>query len=1422
MWRLQFFYTNHEPQLNAFYYLVGADMLRSTILSAICLSLLVVSLQAQDAYKVKYLGSNQGLSNNSVKCIFQDSKGFIWFGTYDGLNRYDGYEFKILRNRINDSASLPHNYISALNEDSEHNLWIGMGQGAVTYNTFTNLVSPVYYYPHQSSQRQKVGIYINSIEKDGEGNIFLGTSGLSVLVRFKGQQEAVQIPLYNADGSANIYASVQAMYVDPQKRTWIFIAGYGLYRFNYKTRKLDLINSDIRNFSVNKIVADNAGCLWLGTSTGLMKYIVSANQVAAYYNTVKGGLSANYITALSIDGNDQLWIGTDGGGIDLLNIKSGQISSINNSDKSEGLTSESVLTIFIDKESRKWVGTNKGGVNVFDVTGDGFRTVQRNASYPGLSSNFITSFYEDQHNNLWIGTEGGGVSVWNAERTQFSTYQQPQLSGNTVSSMTEDAEGSIWMATFGGGVTRLLPGGKTEHFRLINQQDGYENKIAIRIYYDSKKNLWVTTYENGHLYLYNKPLNRFETFDGSLGDLMSIKEDRAGILWAGNAQSLIRIDPVNKQHRYYEIGKTVRSIYEDRQGRFWVGSEGGGLVLFDRKAGKIVKQYTEDEGLSSNTVMNILEDSTGNLWISTTNGLNKFNPQSGKFNRFYESDGLQSSQFSYRAAIQLRSGELAFGGNNGFNIFYPQRIKPRTFFPTLVITSLRVNNKDLSPALDFEMNGSGDITRLTVPHHEALLSLQFAALEYSAPNKIQYAYYLEGWDKDWNKAGNTRTVTYNNIREGTYTLRIKSTNAEGAWNTVEKVVIIKVLPPWFRTWWAYLLYLSGAVALAIVFIRYKTRQAKMKYELQLSRVNADMRKAELESERMEKEVQKAELQKAQAEYEKERAERETERVINAREKEINQKRLSFFTNISHEFRTPLTLILNPVKDLIKQYQGQDKEELRIIGLNATRLLSLTDQLLLFRKIEEGAEGLQVSRFDFSRLCNTIFYYFKHEAKTKDIAYTISGIEEPIEMYGDKNKIEIILYNLISNAFKYTPREGQIDIHVVGYEDRLQIAIRDTGAGIPEGAGNAIFDRFYQAEGHVKLGFGIGLYMVKQFTEMHQGSIAYQSEIGRGTLFTLQLPSGRYYLGSVAITEIADEENESPVIAADDFEPSDDEASLPVPEIPLLTAKKAIVVVDDDEEMRNYVASVLDEEFLVYKAPNGKEALKLVTAKKPDLVISDVSMPEMDGITLCRAIKSDMNTSYIPVILLTAHTSQEIELKGTEEGADQYVTKPFNKELLLARVHALFKSRASLQQFFYNQVTLKKDVAEQPNVPAEYQELLDKCVAIVEKHLDDNDFNIETLAREMGMSHSYLYKRIKLISGQSVNGFIRFLRLRKAAEFLITTNDTVSEVAYSVGFSDVKYFREQFSKLFKMKPTDYIKHYRGKVSGNFRIGNFGDN
>jgi DNA-binding response OmpR family regulator len=511
------------------------------------------------------------------------------------------------------------------------------------------------------------------------------------------------------------------------------------------------------------------------------------------------------------------------------------------------------------------------------------------------------------------------------------------------------------------------------------------------------------------------------------------------------------------------------------------------------------------------------------------------------------------------------------------------------------------------------------------------------------------------------------------------------------------------------------------------------------------------------------------------------------------------------------------MIINPVHDLISHYQGKEKEELRVIGMNATRLLNLTDQLLLFRKIEEGAEGLHIGRFDFSKLCNTVYYYFKYEAKTRNINYTIEGIDLPIEIYGDKNKIEIMLYNLIANAFKYITCEGSVIIKIEKDKNKIRTVIEDTGSGIPEGTNDAVFERFYQAQGHVKLGFGIGLYLVKQFTDMHKGSIVYKSALGKGTVFKLDLPLGKEHFGTLTIDEKPGKD--SAVVAEPKAFKQEEDAAAYIPELPSLKAGKALLIVDDDEEMVNYIASIFCENCVVYTAINGTEALNIARDKKPDLIISDITMPEMDGIALCKKIKNDSSISHLPVILLTAHTSKDVELKGTEEGADYYITKPFSKNLLLARVNSLFKSRENLQQYFYDEVTLKKNIAEEQKVPLEYQELLDKCIAVIENHLDDNTLTIEKLAREMAMSHSYLYKRIKLISGQSVNSFIRFLRLRKAAEFLITTDDTVADVAYKVGFNDVKYFREQFAKLFKMKPSEYVKQYRGKVVDKLRIGKY---
>ncbi|GAB3010799.1 hybrid sensor histidine kinase/response regulator transcription factor [Niabella terrae] len=1378
----------------------------------------ITPLFGQSPAGIRYLGSSQGLSNSSVKCIFQDQRGVLWFGTYDGLNRYDGSNFTIFRNRIEDSASIPHNYICAIQEDVSHNLWVGTGQGLVRYNAITQTFTPAFYEESASGTKIKITSYITDIKIDPRGNIWIGTGDKGVLMVPQGQELAIRPELAAANNAEIAQTAIPSITIDSFGRVWVFISGGGLYRYLPDHRKLEPVNRNLGRLAVNVMKADQQGYIWMGTSSGLLRYEIAGNRIVRQYHTGTGNLTANYVTAL-FRNRDQLWVGTDGGGVDIIDIRTGSSINVDQKIPMGGLSSQSVLSLYIDRENRKWIGTLKGGVDILDPAGSKFTAIRKDNRHPDFSSNFITSFYQEETGNLWVGTEGSGLIVCDSTGRVIRKFQTPVLSSNTVSSIIADYRKNIWVTTFGGGVNRRSPDGRWTHYPLINDANGQENKIAIYVFEDREHRIWATSYENGRLYLLDSIAQRFRVFDPNIqGDAMSIYEDRNGRLWIGT-QQLIQVDRQHRRHRYYNIGKTVRAIREDRRGNFWIAAEGGGLILFDRATGRIQKRYTEANGLSSNTLLNLLEDNNGNLWISSSNGLNKFDPVTEQFNRFYESDGLQGNQFAYRAALKLHSGSLVFGGNNGFNIFDPARIVARSYMPSVVISSIKINNQLIAEQHRYRTDSLGNISQLTLPFREGTFSIQFAALEYTVPDKIQYAYYLEGWDKDWNQNGSIKTVTYNNIREGQYTLHIKSTNAEGVWNPKETLVNIRILPPWYRTWWAYSFYLLAVGGLLFLYMRYKTNQARMQYDLQLARLNEEMRLAELESARMEKEVQRAELERTHAEFEREKAERETDRVLNEQEKEINKKRLSFFTNISHEFRTPLTMIINPVMDLMKKYGAQEKEDLRIIGLNATRLLNLTDQLLLFRKIEEGVEGLQVSRFDFCKLCDTVFHYFRYEAKTRHIRFEIEGINQPLFLYGDKAKIEIILYNLIGNAFKYSSDDGCIQIHVEVKQGRIHTSFSDKGSGIPEGTGEAIFERFYQAAGgSVKLGFGIGLYLVKQFTEMHQGTIQYESTPGQGTVFMLELPLGKAHWGQIPIQEISDDYAET-MILPEKFEQQ--EIGRPyMPKMPELTKGKAILVVDDDEEMLHYVESVFVHQCVVYKAANGREGLELATRYRPDLIISDVSMPEMDGIELCRMIKNDPVLSHLPVILLTAYRSQEIELKGTEEGADYYITKPFSKELLLARVSNLFRSRDSLRQYFYQKVTLQSNPLKEPTVPAEYKDLLERCIHIVEAHLDDPAFNIEQLSRELAMSHSNLYKKIKQISGQSVTAFIRFIRLRKAAELLVATNESVTDIAYKVGFNDVKYFREQFSRLFKMKPNEYMRLYRGKLAPELRIDNQG--
>jgi len=1348
---------------------------------------------------VSYLGIEQGLSNNSVTCIYQDHKGFMWFGTYDGLNRYDGYGFKVFRNKFGDTNSLVSNFISVIAEDKNNKIWLGTRKGISVYNGLNGKFSSIFYFSGEDGKEHRLADVVKDIKRDRNNNMLIATEIAGLLFCPNASFTAKQVLLQEEEGGVIYQYGVQFIHVDDAGRTWVFVQGKGLYQLDYNKMILRQVNTLLK--SANCFVLDGDS-IWMGTNSGVYNYNIRRNTCKKVFGTNEIPLNSDFVKTIAMDKEKNLWIGTNGGGVNIWNIPVKKMSNLLPGEGKNALSSGAVNIIYVDKQSRKWIGT-QGGINIIDPQKERFRTV---AHEPGnansLSGDFISAFYESPDRTLWVGTEWNGLNFLYGNKNSFllpgkDMANLTNLTINNVTCIEGDKEHNIWVSTFTAGIYRLnTTKGIVEHYIPLNARTGIENKIVYRIYEDRFGVLWATSLREGNvfgaLYRFDMASNRFEMFDDNLSDLFVLNEDKSGNLWGGNLTQLVKIDRDSKKHSYYNIGLPVRAIEADRAGNLWIGTEGGGLVLFDREQNRIAARFTTGEGLCNNSIISMLEDGNGDLWMGTFNGLSRFNVEERSFKNYYRSDGLQSNQFNYNTAIRLRSGDFAFGGMKGLSIFSPTDLGKGSMASPLLFTDLLIDGipveKDISV---IGKTDSNEVRELIVPYNKAAFSFGFSALEYSSPANISYAYYLEGWDKKWNYTGDIRNAAYTHLPEGHYTFRVKSTNTEGIWNPHELILKIIVLPPWYRAWWAWVLYGGAVIALVCYYILYKNRQARLQYEVRLAHLETD------------------------------------------KEREINEKKLSFFTNISHEFRTPLTLIINPIKEMMQNKAASKKageDDLGTVYRNARRMLSLVDQLLLFRKTESGTGKMRVTKLNFHNLCHEVFLCFVQQANAKNIEYHFSNSNESLELYADREKMEIILYNLVSNALKYTPVNGKvngkIDMSINEGEKWVEVLVKDNGPGIPGDIGENLFAKFYQADTKNTLkknGFGIGLYLVKHFAGEHKGEISYESELGTGTIFSLRLQKGNAHFDpamimdnfsatSVYLQEIAQEES---LEQTPDQQPV--EESQPAELVELITEKQSILVVDDESEIRMYVAKIFKDNYTVYEGTNGNEGLKLARQYQPDIIISDIKMQGLNGIDLCKAIKEDPSLNHIPVILLTGSSSAELKLEGVEGGADDYITKPFEKELLVARVAGLMKNRSNLQRYFYNEITLNHGNLK---ISADYKEFLEKCIIIVEKHLENQDFTIKTLAAEIGISHSVVYKKIKAISGQSINGFIRFIRLRKAARLFIDTTCNVNEVATMVGIYDAKYFREHFNKVFGLNPSDYIKKYRKPFAGKFSVNKEG--
>lgn len=1327
------------------------------------------------------IGIEKGLSNNTVNCIFKDHKGFMWFGTHDGLNRYDGYGFKIFRNQIGNQNSLPHNYIYDIHEDQQENIWVATGQGIGIYNNLTTKFRPVFFIQSSSGRKKRLETSVNKLMCLSNGDMLLGTNGYGLLVHPKNSYTAFQIPIQKAGEPFTSY-NLTGIEIDNKGRIWVFADPFGLCLYDIKTRTLKVVNHKLT--AVFCMESDDNDNIWLGAVSGLYRYNISANQLVPASSFIKGKLTSDEVSSLLYDGKQQLWIGTLGGGVNVLKNLNDE-SKLSLTSSKEFMT-ESIFAIFQDNQQRKWMATSKEGILLIDPQKWGFKTIARDPLKAiSLVSNSATCFEEDKNRRIWVGSDGDGLSIWHRKTGKFTNYQHDpgdvsSLSHNTVAAMKVDSRGSVWIATFGGGINKFKPeSGTFEHFKCVNTADGSENKNVTYLFEDRSKVLWATTYANGKLYYLNHATNRFVVFDQKLNDLRCITETRDGVLWTGDARYLISVDKKNKNHAYYDMGKPVRAILEDKSGRFWIGLEGGGLILFNRKRNEIVRRYSTQQGLPNNSVLAIVEDNKGGLWLSTFDGLSRFDPVSRTFLNFSQEDGLQSNQFLGNAALKLKSGELMFGGHRGFNLFYPDRMRANRSVGPVILTGLTINNAPVSISGPYIRETKGDqIQSLQIPYEDAVITFDFAALEYTSPAKISYAYYLEGWDNGWNYTKKLRTAVYTKLNEGKYKLHIKTTNAAGDWVKNELVIHIKILPPWYRTWWAFACYGLCTLAAAYLYIKYYKLQAQLEYEVSIAELKVE------------------------------------------KERELTENKLSFFTHVSHEFRTPLTLILNPVREFINSGNSQvDSKDLIIVYRNAKRLLSLVDQLLMFRKSD--AEQFRITYFNLVTFCREIYECFSQQAKSRNVEFNFICEAEVLNIYADREKLEIVFFNLIANAFKFTPVSGKITFSISEHMDSVELHVTDSGEGISVAAGAKIFDRFYQHTGQTSVkGFGIGLFLVKKFVEGHKGSVEYVSEKDRGTDFKVLLYKGKDHLPGHFIYEnaiipsfapaLSDKSHEEPLAFSTD--PSTDEG-FSTDSLTTVTEKKVILVVEDDEDLRSYIKDIFSRQYLVFEASDGAEGYSKAKSIVPDIIISDVTMKMMSGVELCSKIKTNEELSHIPVILLTSSTSAEIKLKGIEEGADDFITKPFESTLLQARVLNLLKSKNTLQRYFFNEITLR---SEDFKVSEEYKVFLEKCITITESHLDDPEFNVKVLAQALATTPSALYRKVKSISGKTTNEFIRYIRLRKAAQILVNQDLNINETAMMCGFNDIKYFREQFTKLFGMRPSEYVRKYRIHLSERHRL------
>ena len=1340
--------------------------------------------------KFKQLSAPHSLPTNEVQKVYQDRDGFIWFATRNGLCQYNGYETTLYKSNLYSPDLLTTNSITCLVDDNNNNLWIGTSEGLNVMDKRTGEIKK-YKAPSISNN------VVSALCVTRDNTLWVGTD--NGLCRYVPEKDTFVVCGDEFGDGRLRYVTIKSLLEDSDGDLWIGTWAQGLFRYSPSTDKVVVYPKINEQYSSHVIYEDSNKDIWVGSwGYGLFKLRNPKDMENVSYqsflheNGDDSSLSDNIVYDIAEDINTHtLWVGTRSG-LSILRLDESSSFINYKSGKSDyRIPSDEVNSIMRDSQKNMWIGAIGGGVLMADTRQPAFALHTLNFGDEDIPVTSVRTLFADSDQNLWIGVGTYGLARREYVTGELKMYSHiPEFSGvkdlpSLFAVVQRKKSGDIWFGMYNGGIYVYRKGEKVKHLTTKNSAFLTSDCVSA-LYEDYEGNCWIGTRGGIGVRLSDGTDYRFETmnFNDSLSAgwiyVRDIVQDMDNSVWLATSNfGVIHItgdvrQPSTLKYENYSfhnrklITNTVLCMHIDRFGRLWAGTEGGGLYLYNRSTGQF-EEKTRTYSIPGDVIVSIEEDKSGNLWLGTVSGLVKLYVVAvgNDFStRIYTSaDGLQDN-FIVNSSCS-RDGELFFGGHKGYNSFFPDKMEIPSQETNFLITDIKIFNhsfKNLPVELQQKISPVMPTytSKIELPYKYNNFSIEFAALTYKNPELNRYAYRLQNFDRDWQYTdADRRFAYYNNLPSGTYTFQLKATNENGEWSGYVREFTVVVLPPFWATWWAYLLYMVLVLVIGVLIYRTIKKRILLQNALRLR-----------------------EMEKAKAE-------------------ELNHAKLQFFTNITHELLTPLTIISATVDELKTQAPSHNDLD-TVMNSNIQRLIRLLQQILEFRKAETGNLKLRVSPGDLAAFVRTGTESFKPLVKKRKIHFSLLCDPESIVGYFDIDKLDKIMYNLLSNAAKYNKEDGFIQV-TLSYdeEDRefVLLRVKDNGKGISREKQATLFKRFYEGDYRKfnTIGTGIGLSLTKDLVTLHGGTISVESEVDHGTEFIVRIPIERSYYDEEQI----DDEVISLRQTAIDYEDTPEDVIAEVQE--LATKANSILLVEDNEELLNLMTKLLGREYNVFTAENGKEGIIVLENEDVDLIVSDIMMPEMDGIEFCKYVKGHLEISHIPVILLTAKNKEEDRAEAYEIGADAFISKPFNLTVLHARIRNLLKYKARMAHDFKNQIVFEvKDL----NYTSLDEDFIQRAINCVNNHLEDPNFDQAQFADEMLTSKSTLYKKLKSLAGLNTSSFIRNVRLKAACRIMEEKgiNIRVSELAYAVGFNDPKYFSSCFKKEFGMLPSEYIERF----------------